>query len=391
MFGMILFCLSVISAVIWLVLLLMPVRWRMSERWEVSDSSHTTITQWPALSVIVPARNESLSLPLTLPSWLGQDYPKSEIILIDDESSDGTAECAKNISAQAGRSVRVISGSPTPDGWTGKLWALEQGVRASAGEWLLFTDADIFHSPGLWCGLVAKALRERRAMVSLMALLDTHGLWARLLVPAFVYFFYALYPFELVRNLRSKVSAAAGGCILISRQALDKIGGIAGYSGALIDDIALARKIKDAGMPLSLSLTKSAVSIRPYRYLHDIWNMVARNAFVQLKYSWLALVGTVAGLATLFITPVIGICTFMAGTLSRVTILSSCLSIFIMIRLYIPTLRFFRLSVWRAFTLPVAGVFYLAMTVTSAINYLFGRHEWRGARIKIIQENGKFC
>lgn len=382
MFDLIMLCASVTSAIIWLVLLFLPVRWRMSERWEASDSLHTTITQWPSLSVIVPARNESASLPLTLPSWLGQDYPKSEIILIDDESSDGTTACAKSISSQAGRSVKVISGTPPPTGWTGKLWALEQGVRASAGEWLLFTDADILHCPNLWCGLVAKAFNERRVMVSLMALLDTNGFCARLLIPAFVYFFHVIYPFEMVQNLRSKVSAAAGGCILISRQALDKIGGIAGYSSALIDDIALAGKMKDAGMPLSLSLTKSVVSVRPYYRLRDVWNMVARNAFAQLKYSWFALVGTVLGLVVLFVVPVAGICTFMTETVSQVTILSSGFSLFIMAFMYMPTLRFFDLSVWRAFTLPIAGVFYLAMTVSSAINYLSGRHEWRGARMK---------
>ncbi|MFN3533610.1 MAG: glycosyltransferase, partial [Candidatus Brocadia sp.] len=166
MFDLTLLCASVTSAIIWFVLLLMPVRWRMSERWEASDCLHATITKWPSLSVIVPARNESASLPLTLPSWLGQDYPRSEIILIDDESSDGTAECAKDISAQAGRNVKVIKGAPPPAGWTGKLWALEQGVRASAGEWLLFTDADIFHCPNLWRGLVAKAFSEQRVMVS---------------------------------------------------------------------------------------------------------------------------------------------------------------------------------------------------------------------------------
>lgn len=391
MFDLALLCASVTSAIIWFVLLLMPVRWRMSERWEASDCLPATITKWPSLSVIVPARNESASLPLTLPSWLGQDYPKSEIILIDDESSDGTAECAKDISAQAGRNVKVIKGTPPPTGWTGKLWALEQGVRASAGEWLLFTDADILHCPNLWRGLVAKAFSEQRVMVSLMALLDTHGLWARLLIPAFVYFFHVLYPFKMVQNLQSKVSAAAGGCILISRQALDKIGGIAGYSNSLIDDIALARKIKDAGMPLSLSLTKSVVSVRPYYRLCDIWNMVARNAFAQLKYSWLALVGTVLGLVTLFAVPVIGVCTFMVGIASQVTILSSGLSLLIMALMYVPTLRFFSLSVWRAFTLPVVGGFYLAMTVSSAINYLSGRHEWRGTRMKIVHENGKFC
>jgi hopene-associated glycosyltransferase HpnB len=382
MFDLILLYASVTSAITWLVLLLMPVRWRMSERWEASDYLHTTITQWPSLSVIVPARNESASLPLTLPSWLGQDYPKSEIILIDDESNDGTAECAKGISSRANRIVKVINGTPPPTGWTGKLWALEQGVRASKGEWLLFTDADIRHTPNLWRGLMEKALSERRVMVSLMALLDTHGLWARLLIPAFVYFFHILYPFEMVRDLRSKISAAAGGCILISRQALDRIGGIAGYCNAWIDDIALARKIKGDGMPLSLSLTKSAVSIRPYRRLGDIWSMVARNAFAQLKYSWLAFVGTVMGLAVLFVVPMVGICAFMAGAASQVTILFAGLSIFIMALTYMPTLRFFSLCLWRAFTLPIAGTLYLAMTVSSAINYLSGRHEWRGARMK---------
>ena len=189
--------------------------------------------------------------------------------------------------------------------------------------------------------------------------------------------------------MRSKISTAAGGCILISRQALDRIGGIAGYCNDWIDDIALARKIKGDGMPLSLSLslslTKSVVSIRPYRRLGDVWNMVARNAFAQLKYSWLALIGTVLGLVILFIVPVIGICTFMDGTASQVTILFSSLSLFIMALTYVPTLRFFSLSVWRAFTLPVAGAFYLAMTVSSAINYLSGRCEWRGTRIKAIR------
>ncbi|MDN3513949.1 MAG: glycosyltransferase [Candidatus Brocadia sp.] len=380
----ILFSVSAVSAIIWLVFFFMPVRWRMSGQWEASDCLHTTISQWPSLSVIVPARNEVKSLPLTVPSWLDQNYPKAEIILIDDESSDGTAECAKGISAQAGRSMKVISGTPPPDGWTGKLWALEQGVRASSGEWLLFTDADIRHGTNLWRGLVAKALTEQRAMVSLMALLDTHGLWARLLIPAFVYFFHGLYPFEMVGNLRAKISAAAGGCILVSRQALDKVGGIAGYSNAWIDDIALARKIKSSGMSISLSLTKSVVSVRPYRRLQDIWNMVARNAFSHLRYSWLTLVGTVIGLIILFIVPVIGVCTFMDETALRVTIMFSSLTIFIMGLTYVPTLRFFSLSAWRACTLPIAGAFYLAMTVSSAINYLSGRCEWRGSRSKAV-------
>lgn len=306
------------------------------------------------------------------------------LILLSASAFSTIIWCAKDISARANRNVKILNGTPPPTGWTGKLWALEQGVRASSGEWLLFTDADIRHSPNLWRGLVAKALTEQRAMVSLMALLDTHGLWARLLVPAFVYFFYVLYPFEMVQNLLSKKMAVAGGCILVSRQALDKIGGIAGYCNARIDDIALARKIKGAGMSLSLSLTKSVVSVRPYRRLSDAWNMVARNAFTQLHHSWLALVMTVLGLAILFIVPLVGMCSFMDGTVSQVTILFSDLSLFIMTRTYAPTLRFFNLSVWRAFTLPVpvAGTFYLVMTVSSAINHLSGRCELRGTRTK---------
>ncbi len=147
MVDLILFCFCVLSAIIWLTLLLMPIRWCMSERWEAGDSSHVPVSRWPRLSVIVPARNESASLPITLRSWLDQDYPSSEIILIDDESSDGTAECAKGIAAQYGRTMHILNGTKPPPGWTGKLWALEQGVKASSGEWLLFTDADICHSP----------------------------------------------------------------------------------------------------------------------------------------------------------------------------------------------------------------------------------------------------
>lgn len=245
------------SAIIWIVLLLMPVRWRMSERWETSSTLPLINSPWPTLSVIIPARNESASLPVTLPSWLEQDYPESEIILVDDESSDGTAECAQGILARTNHMMRILNGTPPPPGGTGKLWALEQGVRTSSGEWLLFTDADIRHNSNLWRGLVAKAQVEQRELVSLMALLDTEGFWARLLIPAFVYFFHFLYPFGKIQDMRSGTSAAAGGCILVSRQALNRIGGIESYRDAWIDDIALAKRIKRAGMSLTLSLTKS--------------------------------------------------------------------------------------------------------------------------------------
>ena len=150
MVDLILFCSCALSAIIWLVLLLMPMRWSISERWEATDPSHIPVSQWQSLSVIVPARNESAYLPITLRSWLDQDYPDAEIVLIDDESSDGTAECAKGIAARSGRTINILNGAKPPHGWTGKLWALEQGIAASSGEWLLFTDADICHSPNLW-------------------------------------------------------------------------------------------------------------------------------------------------------------------------------------------------------------------------------------------------
>jgi len=369
-----------VSAFFWLALLFMPVRWRMSERWEACDDSQIPHSQLPSLSVIVPARNESDSLPLTLPSWLDQDCPESEIILIDDESTDGTEKCAHSISSRFSRTIRIIKGTPPPPGWTGKLWALQQGINVSTGEWLLFTDADIRHCPNLWRGLVTKAIVEQREMISLMALLDTEGMWARLLIPSFVYFFHFMYPFGKVRDIRSKISAAAGGCVLISRRALDAIGGLAGHRNALIDDLALARRIKRAGLPLSLLLTKSVVSIRPYRRLSDVWNMVARSAFTQLRCSWLALIGTVLGMSILFIAPMAGICAFIGQTVSPAAPIISSATLLLMAGTYIPTIRFFGLGRSRALTLPIAGTLYMAMTVSSAMNHLFGRHVWRGRR-----------
>ncbi len=354
----------------------------MSERWEATDEPSAPESQLPSLSVIVPARNEGDSLPATLPSWLEQDYSASEIILVDDESTDGTEECARRIAAKFTKPVRIIRGTRPPSGWTGKLWALQQGMRVASGEWLLFTDADIRHCPNLWRGLVTKALTERRAMVSLMALLDTDGIWARLLIPAFVYFFYFMYPFGKVKDPQSWVCAAAGGCVLISRKALDTIGGLEGHRSALIDDMALARRVKQAGLPISLSLTRSAVSIRSYRLLSDVWKMVARSAFTQLRCSWLLLAGVVVGMSILFLAPLAGICALSGQTAFPVAPIISSAAILLMAGTYVPMIRFFRLGMVRAFTLPFAGALYLAMTVSSALNHITGRHEWRGVRSK---------
>lgn len=371
----------IISAVVWVTMLLMPERWGMTEQWEITEASTTPVSRWPRLSVIVPARNEAESLPVTLPSWLNQEYPESEIILVDDESDDNTSGCAMGIAKGYNRVIRVIKGAPPPPGWAGKLWALEQGVKVSSGEWLLFTDADIHHKQGLWQKIVAKALIEQREMVSMMALLDTAGVWSRLLIPAFVYFFHLLYPFKRVNDRHAKLSAAAGGCILISRCALDKIGGIASYRNAWIDDLALARRVKSMNLSISLSLTKSVVSIRSYQQLSDIWHMVARSAFAQLKYSWLTLAGTVLGLSILFVAPIIGICVSIITAKDGYSVaLPSLIAFLSMSATYVPILKFYRLGVWRAITLPCCGILYLAMTMSSAFNHIAGRRSWRGVR-----------
>jgi len=379
MFEFISFSLCSFSAFIWLTLIFMPERWDMSEHWDTAkETTPTKYREWPKLSVIIPARNESESLPTTLPSWFDQDYPDSEIILIDDESIDATSECARKIAQKYGKNIRIIKGTSPPSGWTGKLWALEQGIAVSSGEWLLFTDADIYHDRNVWKGLITKAVTEKKDMVSLMALLYTHGMWPRLLIPAFVFFFYLLYPFHKVKDKHSRIAAAAGGCILISRHALQRIGGLTGHRDAWIDDIALARRLKYAGFSLSLSLTRSVMSVRPYYCLLEVWNMVSRTAFTQLNCSWLALFGTVLGMALMFLVPILGIITsFFTGTSSLVLFIS-CWCVFMMAIIYLPAVNYYNLGMWRAFSLPFVGIVYTAMTISSAMNFLNGSRQWRG-------------
>ncbi|HHT9106042.1 MAG TPA: glycosyltransferase [Candidatus Wujingus californicus] len=368
-----------VSAFTWLIIILMPARWKMSECWEPSNDLIKISSELPSLTVIVPARNESKTLPLTLPSWLNQDYQKTEIIIVNDNSSDNTAECAKAIASNSNKNVQIINGTEPPSGWSGKLWALQQGINVSSGEWLLFTDADILHNQNVWSGLVSKALSEQHAMVSLLAFLNTHGIWAGLLIPAFIYFFHFLYPFKKVKYLRSGIAAAAGGCILISRHTLKRIGGIEAYHDAWIDDLALAKLIKRAGFSISLSFTKSVISIRQYCKLSDVWNMVARTAFTQLQYSWFTLFGTVVGMSIQFLVPLFGIIVSIINSFPVIGVLSFLAFIFMSIT-YTPTLFFYDLSIYRVLALPLAGFLYIAMTLTSAVNYFEGKRDWRGTR-----------
>ena len=269
------------------------------------------------MTAVVPARDEAAMLPVTLPTLLGQDYPgEFEVIVVDDGSSDGTAETAERLGAGAARKLRVIAGSPPPDGWAGKVWAMAQGTgQAGPADYLLFTDADIAYRPGTLSALVGAAEGDDRDLVSQMALLRAASPWERVVVPAFVYFFAQLYPFRRVNRPGGRTAAAAGGCMLIRREALEASGGLAGIRGARIDDVALGRQIKRRrpGGRGWLGLTTDVTSERPYPGLASLWHMVARSAYTQLRHSPLLLAGTIAGLLWLYLLPLAAVVAVLAS------------------------------------------------------------------------------
>ncbi len=376
---------------------------------------------WPSVTAVVPARNEAAALPDTLPTLLAQDYPGAfRVVLVDDDSSDQTSEVALDIGREAaargglggpppeastalGREAAgrerlcIVPGRRTPPGWAGKVWAMEQGVRA-AGEvrYVLFTDADIGYAPGTVTALVRAAEGDDRGIVSQMALLRAGTLWERLLVPAFVYFFAQLYPFRRVNRPGARTAAAAGGCMLVRRSALAAAGGLERIRGARIDDVALGRLLKNP--PVSarcwLGLTTSVTSIRPYPRLSGLWDMIARSAYTQLRYSPVALAGTLAGLLWLYALPpaaALGGLAWLAaggGPAAAGLAAAGLAGWAIMTVSYIPILRLYRLSPWRAPGLPLIAVLYAAMTADSARRYHLGRGgQWKGRTIPAGQRD----
>jgi len=361
--------------------------WRTSQRLpRVSGEPDA----WPDVVAVVPARNEAAMLPVTLPALLGQDYPGVlAVIVVDDGSSDGTGEVAAGIAAKAGRPLRVISGTPPPDGerWAGKVWAMAQGLRAAGpSDYVVFTDADIaWEAPDTLRRLVAAAEGDDRDLVSQMALLRTATGWERVVVPAFVYFFAQLYPFRRVNMPGSRTAAAAGGCMLVRRGALDKAGGLAPIRGALIDDVALGRLIKGQRGRTWLGLSRQVVSVRPYPGLASLWQMVARSAYTQLRYSPAVLAGTLTGLLFLYALPPAGAITGLVAVLAggdgtAALALGAGLAGWALMSLsYLPMLRLYRLSPLRAPGLPLIALLYAAMTADSARRHYAGRGaEWRG-------------
>ncbi|MFQ5784503.1 MAG: glycosyltransferase [Alphaproteobacteria bacterium] len=369
--------LSLLSLAAWLYLILFRGGfWRADRRLEASPAPPAA---WPAVAAIVPARNEAAVIGRALGTLLAQDYPGAfHVVVVDDESDDDTAALARDTARSAGLEDRlnVVAGAPAPEGWTGKTWALAQGVERARetlpdARYLWFSDADIAHEPGTLRRLVSKAEAGRLDLVSLMALLDCGGAWARLLIPAFVFFFQKLYPFAWVGRPRRRTAGAAGGCMLLRRDALEAAGGLRAISGALIDDCALAAALKRNG-PIWLGLATTTRSLRPYRGLGAVWEMVARSAFTQLRHSTPLLALTVAGMFVVYLVPPVAA---LGGPIAGAdtAAVAGLAAWLIMAVAYRPTLKLYRQPAAAAALLPVAALLYTAMTVDSAL-----RH-WRGA------------
>ena len=359
-----------VSLAVWLILLFgRGWFWRANER---DDAPVPEPVHWPSVVAVVPARNEVDVIATSISSLLHQDYPGPlRVILVDDQSDDGTSAAACVVGDQR---LEVVAGAVHPFGWTGKLFAVSQGV-ARAGkspDYLLLTDADIAHTPDCLRSLVARAESGRYVLTSLMARLHCESFAERFLIPAFVFFFDMLYPFAWVNDPNKRVAAAAGGCMLVRREALERAGGIESIRSEIIDDCALGRLMKAEG-PIWLGLTDRAVSLRPYPRIGDIRGMVARSAYAQLGYSPVILLGTMLGMGLLYIVPLAGV------ALGGVSGILGVLAWAAMTVAFQPILHFYHRSPFWGLALPVIGLFYAAFTIDSAVQHWRGRGGmWKG-------------
>ncbi|RPE37989.1 hopene-associated glycosyltransferase HpnB [Streptomyces sp. Ag109_O5-1] len=339
--------------------------------------------EWPDVCVVVPARDEAAVLPLSLPSLLAQDYPgRAEVFLVDDGSTDGTGELARRLAVRyGGLPLTVDSPGEPPAGWTGKLWAVRHGIglaRARGPEYLLLTDADIAHEPDSLRLLVAAARTGGFDVVSQMARLRVESLWERLVVPAFVYFFAQLYPFRRIGRKGSRTAAAAGGCVLLRADTAEKARIPDAIRHAVIDDVALARAVKGAGGHVWLGLADHVDSVRPYPRLHDLWRMVSRSAYAQLRHNPLLLLGTVAGLALVYLVPPAAVVSGAVTGSAPAAIVGGAAWL-VMAATYVPMLHYYRQPLWLAPLLPFTAFLYLLMTVDSAVQHYRGRGAaWKG-------------
>ena len=363
-----------VAAAVWLYLLAFR-----GQFWRVR-----TIVNAPAaiarnVVAVIPARDEAAVIGRALASLFAQHHAGSlHVVVVDDHSSDGTSDVARAAAAEAGCGQRltVIAARPLPPGWTGKLWAMREGIetaRSLAPDYLLLTDADIVHGPGEVAGLVARAEAGGYDLVSLMVRLNCANLWERLLIPAFVFFFFKLYPPRWVDDRRSRTAAAAGGCMLVRPAALARIGGIDSIRSEIIDDCALARRVK-AGGAVWLGPSMGTHSIREYRSWRPIWDMVARCAFAQLRYSAVLLALMVVGMSALYLAPPL---LLLSGIPAAMAL--GAAAWLAMAAAFVPILRLYRCPAATGFLLPLIAAFYMAATIGSAVMFWCGRGgSWKG-------------
>jgi hopene-associated glycosyltransferase HpnB len=372
--------LAIISLLIWVVLTFFRGAFWQVLAFDDDIAKQESLARWPRVVAIVPARNEAEFIARTVESMVKQDYPgELRVVVVDDHSEDGTGELAREAAARAGASERVLvqRGATLQSGWTGKLLAMQQGVEsagAQESEYFWFTDADIEHAPDTLRRVVQRAEREKLDLVSLMALSQVNSLSEHLLIPPFLYFFLKLYPPSWIANRNGKTAGAAGGCVLLKREALDRMGGLAAIRGEVIDDCTMARAVKRTGGGLWMGLTRKSVSLRTYATFTEIKDLIARTAFTQLGYSSLLLAGTLLGMLVTYLLPVI--LTFSGQPVVwRLGLAAWAL----MAITYLPTVRFYKLSPLWAAALPLAAGFYTYATWISAVRYWLGRGgQWKG-------------
>jgi hopene-associated glycosyltransferase HpnB len=369
--------LAAIPLAIWIYLLVARGHfWRVRE----DDLEPKRLENWPHVVAVVPARNEAATISQAISSLAKQDYPgQFSIIVVDDHSEDATAALARKAAEEcgAGQRIAIHSAANLPPGWTGKLWALNEGIQLAASqspEFLWFTDADIEHAPDTLRRLVFRAERDSLDLASLMVLLEAKTFPERLLIPPFLYFFLMLYPPRWIADPNASTAGAAGGCILLRRNVLAPIGGIASIRGEVIDDCVLARTVKRSGGIIWMGLTRTSLSLRSYGSFAEIRDLIARTAFTQLHYSFPLLIATLAGLFATYLLA--WICFFILddpGWLLASTAIS------IMTATYGATVRFYGLPWLWALTLPFAALFYGYATCVSAVRYWLGRGgQWKG-------------
>jgi hopene-associated glycosyltransferase HpnB len=348
--------------------------WQLEE--ETADPG--PLKRWPRVISIVPARDEAETISRAVASLARQDYPgEFSIIVVDDHSSDGTSDLARKARDESPADrIAVHAAADLPRGWTGKVWAMNEGIAAAGkpAEYFWFVDADIVQGPDTVRRLVVRAETDSLDLASLMVLLQAKSWPERLLIPSFIYFFLMLYPPRWISNPQSRVAGAAGGCLLLRHTALERVGGMAAIRGEVIDDCALARRVKKSGGKIWLGLTRRSVSLRGSASFGEIRDMIARTAFTELRYSVVLLLATLAGLFVAFLLPWVLFVAYPgeAWLLVDTTVALTAAT-------YLVTVKFYGLSWPWALTLPLAALFYAYATGVSAVRYWLGRGgQWKG-------------